>query len=221
MTNDISPPAAASSAPFHRVDFTFILPLPATRSALCSLPPYVRVVIHCSDLPTFMRDGLRWTTRNIVSGGYLFEQNPQDERFQFSRRWLMREHPGKPEAESRWRGDAVLYTHDIKFLGEFRFHQLKRTDICAVRIQTSTSVNVGLFEQRCPELDINFIDDSERFDLWWVLPNEGMGSKRKSSSRRRYVSMKKLAWAIAMVAGIYALRSTIRHSASKLLGVCS
>ncbi|KAK3938039.1 hypothetical protein QBC46DRAFT_391204 [Diplogelasinospora grovesii] len=78
------------------------------------------IQFHCRDLPQLMREGLFWTTSNVLPEFGFYEMlGGKGDAFAFKREWKLKEFVDKLEAQCRWFGSVVVYAHAVQTLSTF------------------------------------------------------------------------------------------------------
>jgi len=168
MANANADPLKADASLYH----TVIIHMVSQIVSGGDLEWFAEVRFNCVDMPRFMREGLHWTTRNIEADQSWWRINPDDFRWKFSRYWITRQHPDKPARYSRWRGQVLVQCNSVAALSAFRLHTLRRHHIVYADVRSSLDNEVFSYRRSKPDININCIDDSDRFDLWWLWPME-------------------------------------------------
>lgn len=187
--NDHSPPRNYSR------DYSILIRLaPNLDKRNPAVDSVLAITIRCHDLLQVMRQGLFWTTSNVVPEGGFYapmEANPKSS-YQFKRIWKLREFTNRPESECRWVGEVFLFDHSIQALGDFRLYTLRREHIFFCSCTNKSGNGVFQYSRSDPTKNINcFSDDLHpSHGSWWFWPMEtildynALGCGEKAATER-------------------------------------
>ncbi|KAK3365017.1 hypothetical protein B0T24DRAFT_638889 [Lasiosphaeria ovina] len=129
---------------------------------------------QCHDLLQVMRQGLFWTTSNIVPEGCFYTTTAGDihKPHTIKRVWELRELPDKPKDQSRWVGNAVLYVSKSEQLRTIRLDTLSRGDVFRCWAEGKDGLHVFNYSPSPSLANINcWQDDLHPLDgSWWFWP---------------------------------------------------
>lgn len=131
---------------------------------------------RCCDLLRIMKEGLYWTTSNVVpEGGWLGATAGSEAKiYPWKRVWELREFPELDESQCRWVAKAALYAHSWEPLADFRLHTLRRENVRSVEALNKIGGTVFLYNREPGDYNYNcFVDTLHpRFGSRWFWPME-------------------------------------------------
>lgn len=130
---------------------------------------------RCCDLLRVMKEGLYWTTSNVVpEGGWLAPTTNSESTFSWKRVWELREFPELDESQCRWVATATLYAHSWEPLADFRLHTLRRENVRSVGALNKIDRTVFVYNTQPGDYNYNcFVDTLHpKFGSWWFWPME-------------------------------------------------
>lgn len=135
---------------------------------------------RCHDLLQIMKEGLFWTTSNVVpEGGWLgARKGSGDMPHAWQRVWELREFADRETSQCRWVGTATLYGHSWKALADFRLHTLHRRMVASGGAYNKSGKCVFVYN-RSPNLhNFNcFVDNLHPHGpcgSWWFWPMDAI-----------------------------------------------
>jgi hypothetical protein len=134
------------------------------------------IEFRCHDLLQIMRQGLFWTTSNVVpEAGWLGQANPNmTARYEWQRVWELRDIVDKPESQCRWAATVILYAHSMKTLADFRLHTLRRQNVESAVAWDKNGRKIFLYNAAPGESANNFnclVDHLHpAYGSWWFWP---------------------------------------------------
>ena len=131
---------------------------------------------RCHDLLQMMRQGLFWTTSNVVpERGFYDDRGPKILNHRHKRIWQLNEFvDGRPDSQCRWVGTITLYANSVKSLADFRLHTLEQRNISWCVATNRDGKTVFQYGPREPNMDINCFDYKLQpsYESWWFWPME-------------------------------------------------
>jgi hypothetical protein len=125
-----------------------------------------------------MREGLFWTTSNVVpEGGWLGATKGNCEKHHsWQRVWELREFADRAESQSRWVATATLYGHSWKPLADFRLHSLDRQNVASGGATNKIGNSVFVYNRSPDGLNFNCFDEKlhPSYGSWWFWPMEAI-----------------------------------------------
>jgi hypothetical protein len=152
------------------------------------------IEFRCQDLLQVMREGLFWTTSNVVPerGCLAKTSGPMATHYRWRRLWDLCEFADRPESECCWVATATLYAHSVKTLADFRLHTLHRKGVTFAQANNKTGHSVFIYDRAGGDNNFNcFLDNLHpSHGSWWFWPMEaildydalGCGAKTETGS---------------------------------------
>ncbi|KAB5547259.1 hypothetical protein GE09DRAFT_206141 [Coniochaeta sp. 2T2.1] len=135
----------------------------------------VHIDFNCRGLLQIMREGLSWTTSNVIpEGGFICEAL----YFRYKRVYELREVPDKPASESRWTATATVYADSVQALSDFRLTTLSRRHLLqSYALNKDKNAVFSFINESLPGDEPSnyncFIDILHpKYGSWWFWPIE-------------------------------------------------
>ncbi|KAK0713456.1 hypothetical protein B0T26DRAFT_677790 [Lasiosphaeria miniovina] len=129
---------------------------------------------QCHDLLRVMRQGLFWTTSNIVPEGCFYTTTGDEIRkpYTMKRIWELRELPDKPKYQSRWVGTFNLYVTKSEQLRTIRLDMLSRENVFRCFAKGKDGLHVFNYSPSPSLANVNcWLDNLHPLDgSWWFWP---------------------------------------------------
>lgn len=135
----------------------------------------VRVDICANDIPTLMRRGLYWSSRNVTEGGSFFltqqHELPPFARVEISgwstaRRFALVDHAENPQ----WTADVWLFARHVWVLHQFSLDELLFSQIHSVTAVNRYGLKLYTYVARDPGQNCNVITGHMPLKGWWPWP---------------------------------------------------
>ncbi|KAH8911769.1 hypothetical protein BR93DRAFT_962999 [Coniochaeta sp. PMI_546] len=131
---------------------------------------------RCFDLLRIMKEGLFWTTSNVVpEGGWLGPtRGSYAKHHSWQRVWELREFPDREESQCRWVATATLYGYSWEALADFRLHTLHQGNVASSGATNKLGNCVFVYNRSPNGQNFNcFIDKLHPwYGSWWFWPME-------------------------------------------------
>lgn len=175
-TNDIDGSATQKSYP---KDYKILMRITASAATYNVKNDWMlSIVFRCHDLLQIMREGLFWTTSNVVpERGWLSNTTGPDAAFHpWQRVWELREFADRDEPQCRWVATVTLFAHSVESLANFRLHTLHRQNVRSAEARNKEGFSVFLYNCVVGGKNFNcFIDNLHpSHGSWWFWPMEAI-----------------------------------------------
>lgn len=146
----------------------------------------VELKLWCHDLPKLMREGVWWSSANIVPNrGYFDTANPRDTKLRYTRvrHWVLSEDPKKEESQVQWHGTIKLLARDYNVLAGFSLGQLSRDNIYKCLCWNREGEWIFCCEPNRPTPAINCVYEEMHpgISSWWIWPMDRLETPPQDS----------------------------------------
>ncbi|OIW34832.1 hypothetical protein CONLIGDRAFT_675788 [Coniochaeta ligniaria NRRL 30616] len=160
-------------------DYKITLRICANPATLDSTKDWLlEMEFRCHDLLRIMKEGLFWTSSNVVPGrGWLGNtRGSYAKHLSKQRVWELRDFADQEESQCRWVATATLYGHSWKFLADFRLHSLLRRNIGSCWAVNKMGDCVFVYNRSPDQPNCNCFDDKlhPSHGSWWFWPMEAI-----------------------------------------------
>lgn len=155
-----------------------------------TLPWYAQMSIQCHDVPRLMREGLHWTSANLIQEeGYVTDYDYKDKplyrsnktKFINTRVLFLADR----QAPARWTSYLHVHATSLDIIRNFRLSDLCMNMVQSVTADTASSQRIYQFQACNQQENFNAIYDDMPMEGWWPWPRKGGQEIKEPEAKER------------------------------------